>query len=443
MKQRKNLINKERDLLIQELKSKEFELIKPDSILAKWLLKHFPEDLEKLKSSLSKQSQLGVNMEKLISAGFQTDWEPVVINTDIFSVWTDTLDNSIGVLERNEELDKLIELKSKKIFFEHKKKLNAHFEKIKNSIFDRKWIERANQINFGKRSITAAEKKLSDQFFNQKYIEAFNHECENLNGNFGIDVSYTGSAGKSFRELKLKGKNPNAILSEGEQKVIALADFIAEMKMSLLNCGIIMDDPVSSLDEYRKSKIAHRLVKESEKKQVIIFTHDLVFLSSLIDKADFQKIPFNCHWIENTDGKNPGTIWLNNTPSFEKEYKSSAKARKLYAEAKKSGPEEREQKLKNGFAALRTSYESLVVFELFKGTVQRFAERISMESLKNVNFSETLKEEILNNFGLCCRYMEGHSHSDKYAYRKPELINLREECDRFDELKKMIKNFKG
>jgi hypothetical protein len=35
--------------------------------------------------------------------------------------------------------------------------------------------------------------------------------------------------------------------------------------------------------------------------------------------------------------------------------------------------------------------------------------------------------------------MEGHSHSDKYAYKKPSLANLNEEIQRFNEVKKEIK----
>ena len=77
----------------------------------------------------------------------------------------------------------------------------------------------------------------------------------------------------------MKGRTPNAILSEGEQKVLAISDFISEMRLSEINKGIIFDDPVTSLDDYRKNEIGKRLVEESIKKQVIIFTHDLVFVS--------------------------------------------------------------------------------------------------------------------------------------------------------------------
>jgi hypothetical protein len=38
--------------------------------------------------------------------------------------------------------------------------------------------------------------------------------------------------------------------------------------------------------------------------------------------------------------------------------------------------------------------------------------------------------------------MEGHSHSDKYAYKKPIVDNLNEEIQRFNELNKEIKELR-
>jgi wobble nucleotide-excising tRNase len=242
--------------------------------------------------------------------------------------------------------------------------------------------------------------------------------------------------------LKLKGRIPNAVLSEGEQKVIAIADFLAEMQLSQVNIGIIFYDPVTSLDEIRKSDIVERLVKEASNKQVVIFTHDLVFVSSLIGHCKETSTSFSCHWIEKIDGNQPGLIWLNNTPSFEKEYKTSGIAQGYHDEAKKLPPEIREYKIKNGFASLRTSYESFVVFGLFNGVVQRFDERVSIDSLGDVVFNDEIKEKVLDSFYQCCRYMEGHSHSDKYAYKKPSLENLNEEIQRFNQINKEIKEIK-
>ncbi|GAI25685.1 unnamed protein product, partial [marine sediment metagenome] len=169
---------------------------------------------------------------------------------------------------------------------------------------------------------------------------------------------------------------------------------------------------------------------------------DLIFVSSIISTCEDYQIYYCCNWIEKLE-KKPGTVWPDNTPSFEKLYKKSVKAQQYYNNAKKCAPEQREEKIKNGFAALRTSYESLIIFDLFGGVVQRFNERVSIESLKDVYFDEAIKKDVIDGFYQCCRYMEGHSHSDKYAYKKPMLGNLNEEIQRFNNIKNNLKKLKN
>jgi energy-coupling factor transporter ATP-binding protein EcfA2 len=418
-----------------------FDLFPVDNILTAWLTENYPKVLTSLKESLSAQKTLTSNIVADITtktANNRTEIKTSVADHDIIIT---AIEESIKVLNKDSQNEELTKLQNAKTYLAHKEKFNTHYTKFTTYIQNQQWILKANAINWiaQKRNITDWEKYLSGKYFNQKYIDIFNQECIALNGNFGIEVSHTGSAGTSFRQLTLKGRNPAAILSEGEQKVIALADFISEMQLSVVNRGIIFDDPVTSLDETRKSEIAKRLVEISKLKQTIIFTHDLVFVSSLIGHCKEASVLNSCHWIENLEGIQPGTIWLNNTPSFEKSYKTSGKAQGYYDEAKKLPPEQREDKIKNGFAALRTSYETLVVFGLFNGVVQRFEERVSVDSLDGVVFSTEIRDEILDSFYQCCRYMEGHSHSDKYAFKKPTLENLNEELQRFNAVKNKIK----
>ena len=415
-----------------------FVLFPQDNILTIWLAEKYPNELKSLEQKLSDLKTLA----QIIIANIQSKTAGERVESKVCIKQHDTIetaiDNSIKLLKDDGQIIELEKSLNAKTFLEHKEKFNIHFSKFEAFVNNQIWMSKAGKADYAKRKITETEKSLSNKYFNQKYIDAFNEECLKLNGNFGIDINHTGTAGKSYRQLKLKGKNPNSILSEGEQKVIAIADFLAEMQLSEVNKGIIFDDPVTSLDERRKSEIAERLAKEALQKQVIIFTHDLVFVSSLISHCKETNTLYDCHWIENVGGNQPGTIWLKNTPSFEKDYKTSGKAQGYYNEAKKSAPKQREDNIKNGFAALRTSYETLVVFELFKGVVQRFEERVSVDSLKSVFFTLEIRDEILDSFYKCCRYMEGHSHSDKYAYKKPELENLNEEIQRFNTIKKKI-----
>ena len=420
----------------------DFNLFPPNNILTNWLIENYPIELEIIKHSIDKQQILAEKICSDIQNKVVNEKVGVLIETNIFETIEIELEKSITILNTGNQFKELERLRNSIINLEHKEKLSLHFPKFENYFNMQVWLNKASKANFPKQKITLKEKELSSKYFSENYVSIFNNECQKLNGDFGIEINRTSTAGKSYRQLRLKGKNPNTILSEGEQKVIATADFLAEMKLSEINRGIIFDDPVTSLDDKRKNEIATRLVEEAELRQVIIFTHDLVFVSNLLSKCEQQEAEFLCHWIENIDGKNPGAIYLNNAPSYEKDYKTSGKAQNYLNEAKKSNPQQREEKIKNGFAALRTSYEAQVVFGLFKGVVQRFNERVSIESLRKVYFTTELIDELLESYALCCRFMEGHSHSDKYSYKKPTIEDLNNEIKRFDEIKKKISSCK-
>jgi predicted ATPase len=370
--------------------------------------------------------------------------EQFQINTASLQAVLQEFDDKKEELNKTDYKKELAEIELEIVLLSHREKLQSLFSQIENYIGKLRWsksgLNTRNKLITNR--ITLKEKELSKKYFHEDYLSTFQNECERLNGNFGISISHTGSFGSSFRQLNILSHNPSKILSEGEQKVISIADFLSEVKHSQINKGIVFDDPVTSLDDERKINIANRLVEESTERQVIIFTHDLVFVSNIIALCNDLQVKFDCHWIEKQNDK-PGFIWLKNTPSYEKEYKTSKKANEYYLEAKKANPEIREEKLKNGFAALRTSYEALVIFDFFNGVVQRFVERVSIDSLDKVCLDDDIKNEIVDNFAQCCRYMEGHSHSDKYIYKKPMIENLLAEIERFDSLKKKIKDSKN
>jgi energy-coupling factor transporter ATP-binding protein EcfA2 len=422
-----------------------FDLFPVDNILTAWLIENYPKVLASLKENLSDQKTLTSNIIADITSKTANKRKEIRTSVADHDTIISAIDESIRVLREDEKSAELTKLLNAKTYLIHKEKFNIHFEKFIAYIQNQLWISKANVISWmsQKRNITEWEKYLSGKYFNQKYIDTFNQECLDLNGNFGIEVSYTGSAGTSFRQLTLKGRNPAVILSEGEQKVIALADFISEMQLSEVNRGIIFDDPVNSLDDRRKNDIAIRLVKESTRKQVIVFTHDLIFVSNLITFSEENNIPFLCHWVENRDG-NPGQVFLKNSPSYEKEYRNAEPVKKYYSDANKVDcpPAQREFLVRTGFGALRTCYEVLVINGLFKDVVQRYNERVSMEALKDVYFDDTIISELQDSFAQCCRYMEGHTHSDKYAYIKPEPVNLNEEIQRYETIRTKIRKTK-
>ena len=75
-------------------------------------------------------------------------------------------------------------------------------------------------------------------------------------------------------------------MSEGEQRCLSIAAFFAELSTADDLSGIVFDDPVSSLDYQWRQGVARRLVLEANTRQVIVFTHDVVFLLLLKQFAE-------------------------------------------------------------------------------------------------------------------------------------------------------------
>jgi hypothetical protein len=71
---------------------------------------------------------------------------------------------------------------------------------------------------------------------------------------------------------------------------LSIAAFFAELSTADDPSGIVFDDPVSSLDYKWREGVARRLVQEAKTRQVVVFTHDVVFLLLLGQFAEEQGV---------------------------------------------------------------------------------------------------------------------------------------------------------
>lgn len=98
-----------------------------------------------------------------------------------------------------------------------------------------------------------------------------------------------GTEGVFYHKLVLTrapGVELPKVVSEGEQRCLSIAAFFAELSTADDPSAIVFDDPVSSLDFEWRNSVARRLVQESKIRQVIVFTHDIVFLLALRQYAE-------------------------------------------------------------------------------------------------------------------------------------------------------------
>lgn len=85
----------------------------------------------------------------------------------------------------------------------------------------------------------------------------------------------------AFKILGTKKTPADGVLSEGELRAVSIAAFLSDVSSSGDGSAIILDDPITSLDQAFQIKVAQRLVKEARNRQVIIFTHSMPFASVL------------------------------------------------------------------------------------------------------------------------------------------------------------------
>nr|WP_246820424.1 AAA family ATPase [Bradyrhizobium iriomotense] len=250
-------------------------------------------------------------------------------------------------------------------------------------------------------------------------------ECEALSCSFSIEFRTQGRKGQTVRSLLIQNRSPDQILSEGEQRAVALADFLTEVQLNADNVGIILDDPVTSLDHDRKEKIAVRLVHEAKRRQVVVFTHDMVFFAKLCDASDRLEEKITTHWMQRSGDQNlPGMVSLNDGPTTTPQYRNTGFAEDSLAKAKVSIGSAQERLVRQGAGQLRRTVEEIVPQYLFKEVVRRWTDRVMVTALKRVAWDNSLVDDLVELFEACSAMMEGHSHTEDGAQVPPTPAKL-------------------
>ncbi len=351
-------------------------------------------------------------------------------------------------LESSKEGERLAACEQSLREFQHRKVLATHLPAIKTYVQEKRWASQATGELGTTGHITSKYNKLFESLVTEKYKTAFQSLLDRFGRNLRVSVETKGRKGQTVRQIILSLRDfpsglPIAkVLSDGEKRAVALADFVAEATTDESCDGLILDDPVTSFDADWKKELASYLAEYAGGgHQVVVFTHDLPFLYEINRSANDSGVEVATHWVQKRDSK-PGFLFVNNSPASEKDYKVATYAEQCWQKSRTLGPAEQQLMLAQGFGALRTSYEALVIFGLFNGVVQRFDERLRLDLLTKVNFDVALATQISARWAQLSRHIDAHLHSDQYAPEKPTPEMLREEIDRFIVLKKKVEELK-
>lgn len=412
---------KERIKSIQaELKDAKIPPLDDDAVGARILLDRKPTTLTSLRVTTKSLSQKIAKMQKALKelAPFSDEGEL----PDLVAI-KDEID--LLTKEQSELVDPTAEiatLEKEERELIHRQKSASLAKKARQYLESLKWIAIAGRTTLPKKAVTEKQREVFDSLVTKLYISRFKEECKALDCNFGVKVRTHGERGNTVKELVLDfntSSKPSQILSEGEQRVCALADFFSEIDLDDSNCGVIVDDPVTSLDQERKEKIAERLVAESKHRQTIVFTHDKVFLSYMVDAAEKQKIPLVNHWMLRDRDGNPGKVSLNTRPGLS----SLAGLRKDIEAALKiavaASDREQERLLEECFGLLRSSCEALIIESIFNNTVKRHDDYVRVHNLYEVAWDQKLAYKIVDLNERLSRFIPAHNRSD--VMREKEL----------------------
>ena len=293
-----------------------------------------------------------------------------------------------------------------------------------------------------RRSLTEESKRASTEAANRNFARFFEEERIELGGR-EVSLSFQGRSGKAERKKLIKDHRPADVLSEGEQKVLALADFLAECRTSGHNCPVVFDDPVCSLDDRNSEQIAKRLSELADERQVIIFTHDVMFAAALI--ADRQAKRRRTTFVEVLDSGTElkGLIGPDVEPRLDKPNNLAQRTERAIERAKAETDLTRKSDLiGEAYSLMRSWCEVFVEQEMFKGVTQRFRRNVRMTSLPKVRVDRLADaiEVISEMFDEISGYISGHSQAFRQSGTKPTEGQLARDWSR---LKKVVEHYEG
>jgi hypothetical protein len=292
-----------------------------------------------------------------------------------------------------------------------------------------RWADRAGtylrRFQGIKKGLTETSKRASEEVLNRDFERHFEEECEALRAP-RVSLDFPGREGEARRRKLLTPEHGlGDILSEGEQKVVALADFLAEASLKPDKSPIVLDDPVTSLDHKRLQHVVDRLVELSRERQVIVFTHDIWFAAELL--ARFEHQPNECSFYEVTteDGR-IGAVAKGSHPRTDTFNDRRKRIQKLIDEARKTSGESRQALIEKGYEELRGACEVVVEKDILRGVTERYRPNVRMTVLDQIRAERlpAATKAIQAVFEKSCRVIASHSQPLATLGIRPSLDEL-------------------
>jgi hypothetical protein len=322
--------------------------------------------------------------------------------------------------------------------FEGRQVLARHRDAVLAEI-ERKKRVAAYQLCLDETKTTAITRKSSEVTrlaVTEQLAKSFKQELDTLKFRH-VEVELVaagGSRGALYHKLQLRrapGVSVPKVVSEGEARCLSIASFFAELSTAADRSAILFDDPVSSLDHNWRGNVAARLVAESKSRQVIVFTHDVVFLLSLAEEAEKSGVPLKHQYLRRastsaglTEQRLPWVAMkVKDRIGHLKDLRQAAT--KLH---KDGNQQEYERAASIIYGLLREAWERAVEERLLNGVVERY--RNSVETHRAKHLGDICEEDCKRldaGMSKCSRWLTGHDQAAAENAPFPEPSELEQD----------------
>lgn len=279
------------------------------------------------------------------------------------------------------------------------------------------------------KQLTVQSKLASEDLVNKSFESLFAEECERLQAP-PVALHFQGRSGKAQRKKAVANYRPSAVLSEGEQKVLALADFLAESRMRGTKAPLVFDDPVTSLDYRRLDEVAARIQGLAETHQVIVLTHNIMFASALISVRQNKRLRVKIYEVRD-GGDAKGILAPDVEPQLDTPADLAKRINVKLEHIPKAEAIVQDALIKETYDLIRAWCEAFVEQELLCNVTQRYRHNIMMTKLSKIDAAklDAAVAVIGPLFSRACDRMTGHSHAAEKMSTKPTFAELKQDWE--------------
>jgi len=282
------------------------------------------------------------------------------------------------------------------------------------------------------RKVSLKMTDLSGTYVNDALANAMNEELQALRYRRKVEptISTRTDAGKTMVTLKIKDAQDSAtqVLSEGEQRAMGLALFLAEVRLQDHKSTVVFDDPSTSFDHHYRRFMAARLAALALDRPVLVLTHDAIFLSEINFAVKHSAQPVVYQTV-GWSGQGPGFVGAGLTwetmGADERIAELELSAAPLRQHTSDYMDETTKEQVKTAYTKLRGTIERAVREVFLNNTVRPYSDEVSVDSFGSViRHPQEEWNQVTEIYARCCEVTDAHDTNAAHQLPIPEPVAL-------------------